>query len=174
MRKRASIMSTRSAGNVPQSPSFTPVTPLASLYVVSGLPKRPQTWTLADPDAVQGLTHSDGAVNRWWRAEVLGSTVSPEVYARPDNEVYCCGPGDNSPVPDTVDDVVVDLNACQSIHEQVSTISQPLREGKIDKRQACFLPVVANGGGGPIVGEAKSVAKGLMIATGHTCWVSPP
>jgi hypothetical protein len=52
---------------------------LASLYVVSGLPKRPQTWTLADPDAVQGLTHSDGAVSRWWRAEVLGSTVSPGV-----------------------------------------------------------------------------------------------
>jgi len=24
-----------------------------------------------------GLTHSDGGVNRWWRAEVLGSTVSP-------------------------------------------------------------------------------------------------
>jgi hypothetical protein len=24
-----------------------------------------------------GLTHSDGAVSRWWRAEVLGSTVSP-------------------------------------------------------------------------------------------------
>lgn len=79
VRKRASIMSTRSAGNVPPSPSFTPVTPLASLYVVSGLPKRPQTWTLADPDAVQGLSHSDGAVNRWWRAEVLGSTVSPGV-----------------------------------------------------------------------------------------------
>ena len=24
-----------------------------------------------------GLTHSEGAVSRWWRAEVLGSTVSP-------------------------------------------------------------------------------------------------
>ncbi|KAH8120321.1 AEX-3 domain-containing protein [Phellopilus nigrolimitatus] len=79
VRKRTSIMSTRSAGNVPQSPSFAPSVPLASLYVVSGLPKRPQTWTLADPDAVQGLNHSEGAVGRWWRAEVLGSTVSPGV-----------------------------------------------------------------------------------------------
>lgn len=78
-RKRTSMMSTRSAQNPPPSPSFTPTMPLASLYVVSGLPKRPQTWTLADPDAVQGLTHSDGAVGRWWRAEVLGSTVSPGV-----------------------------------------------------------------------------------------------
>ncbi|THH11090.1 hypothetical protein EW145_g869 [Phellinidium pouzarii] len=79
VRKRTSIMSSRSAGNVPPSPSFSPTLPLASLYVVSGLPKRPHTWTLADPDAVQGLSHADGAVGRWWRAEVLGSTVSPGV-----------------------------------------------------------------------------------------------
>ena len=80
VRKRSSILSTRSAGAAPSTPNASgPAMPLASLYVVSGLPKRPQTWTLADPDAVQGLTHSDGAVGRWWRAEVLGSTVSPGV-----------------------------------------------------------------------------------------------
>jgi EEF1A N-terminal glycine/lysine methyltransferase len=55
--------STRSAREVPSIQSFTP-TP-------------PHTWTLADPDSVVGLTHSDGALKRWWRAEVLGSTVSP-------------------------------------------------------------------------------------------------
>jgi nicotinamide N-methyltransferase len=32
---------------------------------------------IADPDSVLGLHHSDSAVNRWWRPEVLGSTVSP-------------------------------------------------------------------------------------------------
>ncbi|KAL0951192.1 hypothetical protein HGRIS_007920 [Hohenbuehelia grisea] len=74
---RNSIMSTRSAREPPPTPSFTPSLPLTSLYVVSGLPKSPHTWTLADPDAVLGLHHTDGAVNRWWRPEVLGSTVSP-------------------------------------------------------------------------------------------------
>jgi EEF1A N-terminal glycine/lysine methyltransferase len=74
---RTSIVSTRSAREVPSIQSFTPTLPLTSLYVVSGLPKAPHTWTLADPDSVVGLTHADGAVNRWWRAEVLGSTVSP-------------------------------------------------------------------------------------------------
>lgn len=74
---RTSIVSTRSAREVPSIQSFTPTLPLTSLYVVSGLPKAPHTWTLADPDSVLGLTHSEGAVNRWWRAEVLGSTVSP-------------------------------------------------------------------------------------------------
>jgi nicotinamide N-methyltransferase len=73
---RTSIVSTRSARDPPLAP-FTPTLPLASLYVVSGLPKSPHTWTLADPDAVMGLHHNDGAVNRWWRPEVLGSTISP-------------------------------------------------------------------------------------------------
>ena len=97
--------------------------------------------------------------------------ASPEIYARPDNEVYCCGPGHNSSVPDTVDDVEVDQAACDSIIQHVSSISSQLQSGKVDKRQACFLPVVDVGGGGPIVGEASSIAKGLIIATGHTCWV---
>ncbi|KAK0208211.1 DENN domain-containing protein [Desarmillaria ectypa] len=74
---RTSIVSTRSARDGLSAPSFTPSSPLTSLYVVSGLPKSPHTWTLADPDSVLGLHHSEGAVSRWWRPEVLGSTVSP-------------------------------------------------------------------------------------------------
>lgn len=68
----------------PLSPStggqpHVPTTPLTTLYLVSGLPKSPHTWTLADTDSVAGLHHADGAVGRWWRAEVLGSSVSPGV-----------------------------------------------------------------------------------------------
>ncbi|KAL4243513.1 DENN domain-containing protein [Abortiporus biennis] len=76
---RASIASVRSApaSDPPPIPPSGPILPLASLYVVSGLPKSPHTWTLADPDSVLGLHHSEGAVSRWWRPEVLGSTVSP-------------------------------------------------------------------------------------------------
>ncbi|KAI0703045.1 FAD dependent oxidoreductase [Cytidiella melzeri] len=95
--------------------------------------------------------------------------ASPEIYARPDNEVYCCGPGDDSAVPKTVDDVEVDQAACKSIVEHVSSISKQLRAGSVEKRQACFLPVV-DIGGGPIIGEASAIAKDLIIATGHTCW----
>ena len=96
--------------------------------------------------------------------------TSPEIYARPDNEVYACGPGDDCPLPDTVDDVVVDQSCCESIYTQVSSISQELREGTIERRQACYLPSVSSGGG-PIIGKADHIAKGLFIATGHTCWV---
>jgi glycine/D-amino acid oxidase-like deaminating enzyme len=96
--------------------------------------------------------------------------ASPEIYPRPDNEVYACGPGDNCPLPDTVDDVIVDQPSCELIYTHVSSISQELREGTVEKRQACFLPSVSSGGG-PIIGEADQIAKGLFIATGHTCWV---
>ncbi|OBZ79713.1 hypothetical protein A0H81_01119 [Grifola frondosa] len=76
---RNSLASNRSAPpsvSAPPPPAG-PTLPLASLYVVSGLPKSPHTWTLADPDSVMGLHHNEGAVGRWWRPEVLGSTVSP-------------------------------------------------------------------------------------------------
>lgn len=97
-------------------------------------------------------------------------TVDPEIYARPDGEVYACGPGDDSPLPDTVDGVMVDESACDSVYIHASSISQVLREGTVEKRQACFLPSVSVGGG-PIIGDAGHIAKGLVIATGHTCWV---
>ncbi|KAE9406530.1 FAD dependent oxidoreductase [Gymnopus androsaceus JB14] len=101
--------------------------------------------------------------------ERRGLTVSPEIYARPGNEVYACGPGDDSLLPENVDDVLVDETACESIHKHVSSISPELRDGTVDKRQACFLPIVETGGG-PMVGAASKVAQGLFIATGHTCW----
>ncbi|KAF9568391.1 hypothetical protein CPC08DRAFT_679274 [Agrocybe pediades] len=74
---RNSIVSSRSLPEAVPIQSFVPTLPLTSLYVVSGLPKSPHTWTLADPDSVMGLHHSESAVNRWWRPEVLGSTISP-------------------------------------------------------------------------------------------------
>lgn len=103
-----------------------------------------------------------------------GGFVTPEIYARPDNEIYACGPGDDAPLPTSVDGVEADQAACQSVWEHVASISMEFREATLEKRQACFLPVVGVNidGGGPIVGEARKIAKGLYIATGHTCWVS--
>ncbi|KAF8843475.1 FAD dependent oxidoreductase [Paxillus ammoniavirescens] len=98
-----------------------------------------------------------------------GQVVTPEIYARPDNEIYACGPGDDSSLPGNVDDVAVDETACQSIWEHVASISTEFREGTIEKRQACCLPIVSVGGG-PIIGEAQKIARGVYIATGHTCW----
>ncbi|KAJ6588535.1 FAD dependent oxidoreductase [Mycena capillaripes] len=104
--------------------------------------------------------------------EITGTgngVVTPEIYARPDGTVYACGPGDDSPLPENVDDVAVDPTACESLLKNVSAISDELRAGTVEVRQACFLPV-SSIGGGPIIGEAQKIAKRLFVATGHTCW----
>ena len=96
--------------------------------------------------------------------------VTPEIYARPHNEVYACGEGDRLvPLPSTTEDVVCDEGRCHEIVEHVSAISEELREGEVTARQACYLPNVnASGSGGPLVGLTGE--KGVVMAAGHTCW----
>ena len=90
--------------------------------------------------------------------------VSPEIYARPDNEAYACGEGDKLvPLPKTTDDVVTDNARCKDIVDYVSSISDELRDGVVTARQACYLPL-----GGPLIGETGT--KGLLMASGHNCW----
>ncbi|KAG5651471.1 hypothetical protein H0H81_008529 [Sphagnurus paluster] len=98
--------------------------------------------------------------------------ASPEIYARPgpEGEVYACGAGDDAPLPGCVDDVVVDEEACEKVWMEVRGVSRVLRQGSVDRRQACYLPTVLGRRAGPIIGEAEQVARGLVAATGHTCW----
>jgi glycine/D-amino acid oxidase-like deaminating enzyme len=95
-------------------------------------------------------------------------TVTPEIYARPNQEVYACGEGDLLvPLPTSTDLVQCDETRCQEIVDQVSAISEELRDGEVTARQACYLPNVSRGGG-PLVG--KTSVKGLLMGAGHTCW----
>ncbi|GAA5949132.1 hypothetical protein JCM21900_004872 [Sporobolomyces salmonicolor] len=73
-----------SSSTLPKGPSTTtlagPVKPVASMYLVAGLPKDPSTWTLSGSDPSDPSTpmpdHSENAVPRFWRPEVLGCTVT--------------------------------------------------------------------------------------------------
>ena len=95
--------------------------------------------------------------------------ASPEIYARPNNEVYACGEGDRLvPLPTSSDLVEVDQKRAQDIVDQVSSISDELRDGEVTARQACYLPEVTGPSGGPIIG--KTAVSGLLMATGHSCW----
>ncbi|KAF2119000.1 FAD dependent oxidoreductase [Lophiotrema nucula] len=97
-----------------------------------------------------------------------GQTVTPEIYARPNQEVYACGEGDQLiPLPNSSDLVKVDESRCQDIVDQVNSISEELRDGEVTARQACYLPNVTSGGG-PLIGETG--VKGLLMGAGHTCW----
>lgn len=94
--------------------------------------------------------------------------ATPEIYARPNNEIYACGDGDSLvPLPPTTADVQVDLARCQQVIDQVCSVSEELRNGSVTVRQACYLPNV-RGGEGPLVG--KTSVRGLLMGTGHTCW----
>jgi glycine/D-amino acid oxidase-like deaminating enzyme len=94
--------------------------------------------------------------------------VTPEIYARPNNEVYACGEGDHLiPLPATTELVEVDESRCQDVVDYVGSISDELRDGEVTARQACYLPNVDTGGG-PLIGATST--KGLYLAAGHTCW----
>ncbi|KAE8354773.1 FAD dependent oxidoreductase [Aspergillus coremiiformis] len=97
------------------------------------------------------------------------TVAMPEIYARPDDTVYCCGEGDHKvPLPKKTTEVEVDQELCQDIINQVGSISDELRDGQVCARQACYLPNVTAVRGGPLVGHAGT--KGLYLAAGHTCW----
>ncbi|ESK96441.1 fad nad binding oxidoreductase [Moniliophthora roreri MCA 2997] len=142
----------------PWSPSLIPSLPIDGMRAHS-ITIHPET-TISPYALFTSITLSESGRPR---------VVTPELYARPGNEVYACGSGDDCRLPETVDDVQVDSAAIERVIRDATSISPELRNGKIDKRQACFLPVVKLGGG-PIVGAAPKIAKGLYIATGHTCW----
>ena len=100
---------------------------------------------------------------------VHAKTVTPEIYARPGDEAYCCGEGDTMvPLPQTSADVVTDESRCQDIIDYVSSISDELRDGEVTVRQACYLPSNQGGNGHPLIGTTRIV--GLWMAAGHTCW----
>lgn len=96
--------------------------------------------------------------------------VSPEIYARPNNEIYVCGEGDvDIEVPETTADVEVDESRCDELIAQVSSISDHIRLGRVTRKQACYLPVLNIGGsGGPLIGQTG--VDGLYLASGHSCW----
>jgi glycine/D-amino acid oxidase-like deaminating enzyme len=90
--------------------------------------------------------------------------ASPEIYARPHNRVYACAPGDDAPLPQLASLVQTSPSTIVALREQVGSISTPLKDGRVEVEQACYMPL-----GGPIVGMVDHV-PGLVVATGHTCW----
>lgn len=95
--------------------------------------------------------------------------VTPEVYPRK-NEVYVCGEGDNlASLPDTAEDVEVVNERCDDLFQYASRISPQLAQGRLQRRQACYLPIVdIPSCNGPLIGETS--VQNLFLASGHSCW----
>lgn len=145
----------------PWTPTILPSAPISAMRAHSVTIKADVTnWAVfSEIDLPAGF---DG------RVKSRPKTVSPEMYARPNGEVYACGEGDHVvPLPKSADLVQVDDARCQEIIDYCGSISDEMRNGDVLVRQACYLPSVTDGGG-PLIG--KTDTKGLFLATGHTCW----
>jgi len=129
--------------------------------IVDTLPKRSSTRASSDKAA---------PVNSRTQQRIM----SPEIYARPNRELYVCSQSDTDvPLPPSTEDVEVSPRYCQALADSLRGIFAPdVLSAKpiITSRRACYLPTVDNGAsGGPIVGPTGS-ARGLILASGHGCW----
>ena len=97
-----------------------------------------------------------------------GETLSPEIYPRPDGEVWVCGMSDDQPVPFDPADVRVDDARCDELRRIAGTIATGLAGAEITRRQACYRPICADAM--PLLGPAPGRRSGVYVATGHNCW----
>lgn len=155
----------------PWTQSIYPPAPISALraHSVTIRPSRPISAYALFTEISLPSTFA-GRSNEVTRAKRKHSkTVTPEIYARPNNEVYACGEGDTLvALPATTAEVQTDDARCQDIVDYVSSISDELRDGEVTVRQACYLPNVDAAGGGPLIGQTG--VRGLLLAAGHTCW----
>ncbi|MFQ5937029.1 MAG: NAD(P)/FAD-dependent oxidoreductase [Acidiferrobacterales bacterium] len=96
-----------------------------------------------------------------------GEQHSPEIFPRPDGEVYVCGMSDASPVPEDPAQVEVNAHACKRLQEMAANLSSSLIDAKCTRTQACYRPICADAL--PLLGKIPGVS-GAYVATGHNCW----
>lgn len=97
--------------------------------------------------------------------------IPPEIYSRPDGTIYSCGPSDDDvPLPETSDLVQVDQEVCDTIYNDISSISDQIRDGEVLIKQACYRPIVQGRSRdiGPLVGPTG--IQSLWLAAGHDSW----
>lgn len=96
-----------------------------------------------------------------------GRSLEPEIFPRPDGEVYVCGMADPAPLPESPEAVEVSESACATLAAAAGRVSTALAGARIVRRQACYRPVTEDGL--PLIGRVPGV-RGAYVATGHGPW----
>jgi glycine/D-amino acid oxidase-like deaminating enzyme len=96
-----------------------------------------------------------------------GRHLEPEIFPRPDGEVYVCGMADLQPLPESAEGVEVSEAACAVLARAAGQVSAVLASAAITRRQACYRPVTDDGL--PLIGRVPGAA-GVFVATGHGPW----
>ena len=93
-----------------------------------------------------------------------GRALEPEIFPRPEGEVYVCGMADPAPLPDSPELVEVNEDACAVLAGAAGRVSTALADARIVRRQACYRPVTDDGL--PLIGRVPGL-RGAYVATGH-------
>ena len=96
-----------------------------------------------------------------------GERLAPEVYPRPDGEVYLCGLSEEVALPESPDLVQPRPDAGPLLQRIAATLSSSLAGLPPQRVQACYRPVTEDGL--PFLGQVSGVT-GAYLATGHSCW----
>jgi glycine/D-amino acid oxidase-like deaminating enzyme len=96
-----------------------------------------------------------------------GRHLEPEIFPRPDGEVYVCGMADPAPLPGSPDEVEVSEVSCAVLARAAGRVASALASAPVILRQACYRPVTDDGL--PLIGRVPGV-PGAYIATGHGPW----
>ena len=96
-----------------------------------------------------------------------GERLAPEVYPRPDGEVYLCGLSEEVALPESPELVQPRPDAGPLLQQIAATLSSSLAGLTPQRVQACYRPVT--GDGLPFLGQVPGVT-GAYLATGHSCW----
>lgn len=96
-----------------------------------------------------------------------GEQLEPEIFPRPDGEVYLCGLSDMTPLPERPDQVLPQPQAGPVLQQIAGSLSSSLLGVEPQVVQACYRPLYDDGL--PLLGPVPGVA-GAYAATGHNCW----
>ena len=96
-----------------------------------------------------------------------GGYLAPEVFARPDGEIYLCGLGDDRPLPVDPADIHGDPGASATLRRIAADLCSRLEDARVTSENACYRPIFADAL--PVMGEVPGVG-GAYVATGHNCW----
>jgi glycine/D-amino acid oxidase-like deaminating enzyme len=96
-----------------------------------------------------------------------GEHLAPEVYPRPDGEVYLCGLSEEVPLPVSPELVQPRPEAGLLLQKIAAELSSSLAGLQPQRVQACYRPVSADGL--PFLDPLPEVT-GVYLATGHSCW----
>jgi glycine/D-amino acid oxidase-like deaminating enzyme len=96
-----------------------------------------------------------------------GEQLVPEVFPRPDGEVYLCGFSEAASLPVCPELVQPRLEAGPLLQRIAATLTSSLAGLQPQRVQACYRPITEDGL--PLLGQVPGV-HGAYIATGHSCW----